>query len=149
MEKKQLHRRDFIKTTAKVAAVASLPLTSVSCSTPLPVWPKGKLNIGVCGLGMGFANTKNCMDENIVAICDVDQNRLDRVLQIFAEEYPDRIAPWAFQDYKEMLKVMDASLDAVIVATPDHNHAAITLDCMKAGKHVYTQKPLTRTVYES
>lgn len=149
MEKKQIPRREFIKTTAKVAAVASLPLSSVACKEPLPVWPKGKLNIGVCGLGMGFSNIKNCLDENIVAICDVDQTRIDKVLNIFAEQYADKIPPWAFQDYKEMLKVMDPVLDAVIIATPDHSHAMITLDCMKAGKHVYTQKPLTRTVYES
>lgn len=149
MEKKPIPRREFIKTTATVAAVASLPLASVSCSTPLPIWPEGKFNIAVCGLGMGFSNLKNCMGENIVAICDVDQNRLNRVLEIFATEFPDKIAPLPFQDYKEMLKTMDEVIDGVIIATPDHNHAYITLECMKAGKHVYTQKPLTRTVYES
>jgi len=48
-----------------------------------------------------------------------------------------------------MLDVMDHDIDAVMIATPDHTHAVIAMECMRRGKHVYMQKPLARTIYET
>jgi predicted dehydrogenase len=92
---------------------------------------------------------RKCADENIVAFCDVDQRPINNRLKQFKEEFPDKIEPYIYQDYRKMFEEIGDQIDAVIVATPDHTHANITLDAMKLGKHVYCQKPLTHSVYES
>ena len=165
---KSMPRRVFVKNAAFIAAAASaVPafLSSAGCKeekTPKkpkmkPVvidnkkrdFPKGKLNIAVIGLGMGYGNLRNCLGENIVAMCDVDMRILKAKLGQFMTDYPDRVVPYAYQNYREMFDKVGDQIDAVIVATPDHTHARITLDAMKLGKHVYTQKPLVHSVYES
>lgn len=104
--------------------------------------PSNKLNIAAIGVGgVGAANLRACENENIVALCDVDSAHPARV---FAR-YPKART---YKDYRVMLE-KEKSLDAVIVATPDHTHAVITMAAMQAGKHVYCQKPLTHTVYEA
>ena len=106
--------------------------------------PSNRLNlacVGVGARGIGVANLKSCAHENIVALCDVDA---DYAAPTFAA-YP-RARTYA--DYRVMLE-KQKDIDAVIVATPDHTHAVITLAAMAAGKHVYCQKPLTRTVAEA
>ncbi|MCY1721398.1 Gfo/Idh/MocA family oxidoreductase [Prolixibacteraceae bacterium Z1-6] len=156
MEKeKQVPRRDFIKTSALVATAVAVPtLLSTGCAEEKQEqeekkWPEGKLNIAVVGIGMGWGNMKNCMDENIVAVCDVDLDRMDKRITSFREEFPDKTVPYQYQDYKKMFSEIGNQIDAVIIATPDHTHANVTLDAMKLGKHVYCQKPLTHSVYES
>jgi len=102
-----------------------------------------RLNIAAVGIGgMGKSNIKAVSSENIVALCDVDDAYAGPVYN----EYPNAKR---FRDYRKMLDQMDRQIDAVIIATPDHTHAVIALECMKRGKHVYVQKPLTRTVYEA
>lgn len=145
----QLPRREFIKSSAIVASAITVPTLLTAGCKEEKNWPANKLNIAVIGLGMGYSNMRNCMDENIVAFCDVDKRRLDGKLDKFKEDYPDKIVPHAYQDYKKMFTELGDLIDAVIVATPDHTHAYITLEAMKLGKHVYCQKPLTHSVYES
>jgi hypothetical protein len=103
-----------------------------------------KLNVAVIGLGMrgpqilpGVAPT-----ENIVALCDVDDERLAAASQT----YPKAAK---YKDYRRMLDKEGAGIDAVMVATPDHQHTPMALMCMQHGKHVYCEKPLTRTVSEA
>ncbi len=106
--------------------------------------PSNKLNlaaIGVGAKGQGVANLKACAGENIVALCDVDA---DYAAPTFAR-YP---TAKTYVDYREMLE-KQKDIDAVIIATPDHTHAVITLATMAAGKHVYCQKPLTHTIREA
>ncbi len=154
-EENQIPRRDFNKSTAIVASTVTVAgLITESCSTPVAEpekkeWPGGKLNIAVVGVGMGFGNMGRCMDENIVALCDVDTERLKGRIESFKEEYPDKPVPYQYQNYKQMFGEIGNQIDAVIIATPDHTHANVTLDAMKLGKHVYCQKPLTHSVYES
>ena len=149
MEENQIRRRDFIKSSAVVAsAVAAPALLTAGCSEEKN-WPEDKLNIAVVGLGMGYGNMKRCMEENIVALCDVDNRRTKGKLEDFKENFPDKPVPYTFQDYRKMFDEIGDLIDAVIIATPDHTHAKITLDAMKLGKHVYCQKPLTHSVYES
>ncbi len=101
-----------------------------------------KLNIAGIGVGgMGAANLKALASENIVALCDVDQAYAARTFK----EYP---AAKHYSDYRELLD-KQKDLDAVVIATPDHTHAVIAMAAMKAGKHVYCQKPLTHDVYEA
>jgi hypothetical protein len=77
-----------------------------------------------------------------VALCDVDWNK--SVEKVFAT-YPKAKK---YKDYRDMLDSRK-KIDAVIVATPDHNHAHISMEAIRRGKHVYTEKPLTHTVYEA
>jgi predicted dehydrogenase len=77
-----------------------------------------------------------------VALCDVNESKATEMYRRF----PD--VP-KFQDYREMLEKKGREIDGVVVATPDHTHAVITAAAIRAGKHVYTEKPLTRTVHES
>lgn len=155
-EEKRLPRREFIRSSAlATTAAAVVPAIINAACTPAEQnqeeknWPEGKLNIAVVGLGMGYGNMKRCMDENIVALCDVDAERMEGRIADFKENYPDRTVPYIYQDYRKMFAEIGDKIDAVIVGTPDHTHAIVTLDAMKLGKHVYTQKPLTHSVYES
>ncbi len=146
----QIPRRDFLKTGAIMGIAATMPaLLNAGCAVEKKQWPEGKLNIAVIGLGVGFRSLKYCSDENIVAICDVDDRRLENQLAEIKELYPDKTLPYTYQDYRKMFKEIGDQIDAVVVATPDHTHTNMTLEAMKLGKHVYCQKPLTHTVYES
>lgn len=105
--------------------------------------PNEKLNIACIGVGtrgpeilLGVAPT-----ENIVALCDPDTVRAGKAFATYA-----KAAKYA--DYRKLLDT-ERSLDAVMIATPDHLHAPISLAAMQRGKHVYCEKPLTRTALES
>jgi predicted dehydrogenase len=80
--------------------------------------------------------------ENIVALCDVDWGYSKRVF----DAYPSAKRFW---DFRKMYDEMGKSIDAVIIATSDHTHALAASHAMTLGKHVYLQKPLTHSVYES
>jgi predicted dehydrogenase len=105
--------------------------------------PNDKLNIAAVGVGgVGASNVMNSNTENIVALCDVDWKYAAATFK----KYPKARV---FSDFRVMMDEMGDQIDAVIVATPDHTHAIITAQAMKMGKHVYVQKPLTHSVYES
>src|SRR5271165_2196651 len=106
--------------------------------------PNEKLNIGAVGVGVrgpailvGAAAT-----ENIVALCDVDE---ERSAHGFAQ-YP---AAKKYKDYRKMFETEGKNIDAVMIATPDHMHTPVALLAMQHGKHVYCEKPLTRTAWEA
>ncbi|MBN2375169.1 MAG: Gfo/Idh/MocA family oxidoreductase [Sedimentisphaerales bacterium] len=106
------------------------------------VAPSEKLNIAGIGIGgMGASNLRNVESENMVALCDVDDEYAAKTFQ----RYPQAKR---YRDYRKMLAEQQ-DIDAVVIATPDHTHAVIAMAAMKAGKHVYCQKPLTHNVYES
>jgi predicted dehydrogenase len=104
--------------------------------------PSAKLNIAGIGVGgMGASNLEALKSQNIVALCDVDPNHAAKTFKKYPNAKP-------YTDYREMLD-KQKDIDAVLIATPDHTHAVISLAAMKAGKHVYCQKPLTHDVYEA
>jgi predicted dehydrogenase len=106
------------------------------------VAPSGKLNIAAVGFrNQGGRDLKNYASENIVALCDVDETALNGE----AKEHP---AAEKWTDYREMLD-KQKNIDAVSIATPDNTHAVIAMAAMKAGKHVYCQKPLTHDIGEA
>jgi hypothetical protein len=82
------------------------------------------------------------MGNNLVAFCDVDAKRAGDIYQ----KHP---AARTFEDFRVMFDQMEKEIDAVLVATPDHTHAVAAVAAMKLGKHVYCEKPLTRTVHEA
>ena len=91
--------------------------------------------------GMGAANLANLQDENIVALCDVDPTFAANTIR----RYPKAKV---YTDFREMLD-KQRDIDGVVVATPDHTHAVISMAAIRCGKHVYCQKPLTHNVYEA
>ncbi len=91
---------------------------------------------------MGAANIAAvAQDNNIVALCDVDTRRAAETLQ----KHPNAKQ---YRDFRKMFDEMEKSIDAVIVATPDHTHAVAALAAIQRGKHVYCEKPLAHSVYE-
>ena len=101
-----------------------------------------KLRIAGIGVGgMGLNNMTNLAGEDIVALCDVDERHAGGAFK----KFPDA-KRW--RDFREMLE-KQPEIEAVMIATPDHTHASIALAALKAGKHVYCQKPLTHDIYEA
>jgi hypothetical protein len=141
-ESRKISRRGFIGTAAATAAgITVLPSNTIAGLGHKA--PSDKLNIAAVGIGgMGFANLKNMETENIVALCDVDWKYSNKVF----DHFPNAKKYW---DWRKMYDEMGKSFDAVLCATADHSHAGVTAHAITMGKHVYTQKPLTHSVYES
>lgn len=105
--------------------------------------PNEKLNIGGIGAGgKGYSDLAGCDTENIVALADPDEKQAKRAF----EKYPKATK---YKDFREMLDKEDRNIDAVTVSTPDHMHGSAAMWAMERGKHVYCQKPLTRTIWEA
>ena len=105
--------------------------------------PSEKLNIASIGAGgKAASDIHGCASENIVALCDVDEKQAARTFQKY-EKVPK------YKDFRKMLDKEGSGIDAVIVTVPDFMHATAAMWCMERGKHVYVQKPLTRTVWEA
>jgi predicted dehydrogenase len=99
-----------------------------------------KLNLGVVGVARrGGANLQGVADENIVALCDVDATLLGAA----AAKHPQA---GTYSDFRRLLDRND--LDAIVCSTPDHTHAVVATMALRSGRHVYCEKPLTRTVSE-
>ena len=142
MIKKDNSRRGFLKKSIIIPPLFIVPRHVLGGNGFTS--PSDKLNIAAVGVrkwGMGSNNLHQCRNENIVALCDVDYNQSKPTF----DKYPKAKV---YKDYRVMLD-KQKDIDAVIVATPDHNHAVITMKAIKMGKHVYCQKPLTHTVYEA
>jgi predicted dehydrogenase len=138
-----ISRRKFLETGAIAAAGLTIVPSSVLGKSMGYKAPSDKLNIAGIGIGgMGNANLNQLQSENIVALCDVDWKYSKKVL----DKYPNAKK---FYDYRKLYEEVGKSIDAVVVATADHTHAIIAADAMTMGKHVYVQKPLTHSVYES
>jgi len=139
----KISRRSFIgTTTAAAAGLTVLPSSVVSGLGHIP--PSDKLNIAGIGVGgMGNSNLRALKDtENIVAVCDVDW--------AYAKEKMDSYKKARqYWDFRKMYDEMGKDIDAVVIATADHTHAITAAHAIEMGKHVYVQKPLTHTVYES
>jgi predicted dehydrogenase len=133
-------RRNFLKTAALAATVTIVPRHVLG--GPRHVAPSDKMNVAGIGVGgMGGANLHALEGENIVALCDVDPSYAAHTIK----RYP---RAKLYADYRQMLE-RQKDIDGVVVATPDHTHAVISMAAMRAGKHVYCQKPLTHDVYEA
>jgi len=103
--------------------------------------PNEKLNIAIIGCGgRGRANTKAVQSENIVALCDVDEQALGTV----AKQFPQAKT---YVDWRKCLEQKD--IDAVLCSTTDHTHAFINVWAMNRGLHVYCEKPLANSVHEA
>ncbi|MDA3927851.1 MAG: Gfo/Idh/MocA family oxidoreductase [Prolixibacteraceae bacterium] len=142
-ESSGMDRRKFLGSAAIAAAGFSLLPNSVLGGLGHRA-PSDRLNIAVVGIGgMGNRNLKAVVaTENIVALCDVDWAYSKHVFDANPKAK-------AFKDWRRMFDEMAKDIDAVIVATADHTHAIVAATAMTLGMHVFVQKPLTHTVYES
>lgn len=140
---KNITRRTFLGTTGTLAAGLTILPGSVISGLGYKA-PSDKLNIAVVGIGgVGKSNINAVKNsENIVALCDVDWEYAKPVFDAF----PNAKRFW---DWRKMYEEMGSSIDAVICATADHTHALVASHAISMGKHVYVQKPLTHSVYES
>ena len=133
-----MNRRKFIGKSTVAFGMAGLSAAKLRAASP-----NNKLNIAAIGVGgMGSGNIEKCSEENIVALCDVDLKRGGKTFGAHPKAK-------RFRDFRVMLDKMEKEIDAVIIATPDHTHAVATMEAMRRGKHVYTQKPLTHTIWEA
>ena len=135
-------RRDFLKK----AAVAAAGLTIVPSKTIAGLGhkaPSDTMNIVGIGIGgKGHPNLVGMKTENIIGLCDIDWKYAKNCF----EEFPDAKRYW---DWRKMFDELGDQIDGVMIATPDHTHATIAATALTMGKHVYCQKPLTHSVYES
>jgi predicted dehydrogenase len=134
-------RRKFIALTS--TATIFLPASLTTAATrPRRIDRNETLNIGIIGAGgKGLENINGVSSENIIAVCDVDDNRA-------AQAYKRLTNATRYRDYRRMLE-KEKNLDAVVVTTPDHHHAPAAIMAMKLGKHVYCEKPLTHSIHET
>jgi predicted dehydrogenase len=113
--------------------------------------PSDSVNIAVVGYihGMGTQNLSNIAStDNIVALCDCDESEAAKAALVRRKTLELRPQAVRYTDYRVMFE-KQKDIDAVIVATPDHSHAVIAMAAMQLGKHVYLQKPMTRTISEA
>jgi predicted dehydrogenase len=164
----RISRRTFVRDTGRAAAAFALAPMIVPRHVLGGVGyraPSRTLNVacvGIGGMGMSNMNVLVQAGENVVAVCDVDFPFVERQLagrlrppqgqtsstpeSLKLKEAYEKAAK--YEDFRVMLE-RQKDIDAVLIATPDHTHAVIANLAMKAGKHVYVQKPLTYSVYES
>jgi len=136
---RKISRRNFLQTTAGVAAFTIVPRHVLGGSQRAP---SDKLNVACIGVGgRGGASVGGCSGENIVALCDADMRRAGGQFK----KYPKAKQ---YSDFRKMLDEMDKQIDAVTVATPDHTHAVACMDAIRRGKHVFCEKPLAHSIYE-
>ena len=145
MENFDLNRRRFIK-----AATASLALAALEVNGMDFVIPPGNLRVGLIGTGWyGKSDLFRLIQVapvNVVALCDVDKNLLSEAAKLVSQRQASHQTPRTYNDYRKMLA--ENQLDIVVIGTPDHWHALQAIDSMKAGAHVYVQKPISVDVIE-
>src|SRR6266404_2888878 len=134
-----MNRRHFLMSSA--AGAAGLALRA---DEPKKASPNDRLRVGVIGVaGQGHYNWDQIAkvpQAEIVALCDVHEPRTGPARQAFPKASFD-------VDFRKLLE--RKGLEAVVIATPDHTHAVATVAALKAGLHVYCEKPLTHYVHEA
>ncbi len=142
MNTPDMDRRTFLKTASLASAAVSLPniLRSQGAGAQSP---GNKLNVACCGAGgRGYDAVQAMKGENLVALCDVDDERA-------AKAYGELPGVPHFRDFRVMLDKMGSKIDAVTVSTPDHMHFPIAMSALALGKHVFVEKPLTHTLAQT
>ena len=151
--KSAISRRSFLMGSA--AAATALTMTPGDLlADEKKKSPSDKLNIACIGAGgKGSSDIVDAATDNIVAICDVDDEKFADLFNHCKENRPDALPMLEkakrYKDYRIMLEENARLIDAVTVSTPDHTHAPAAMMALKMKKHVWVQKPLTHTVHEA
>jgi predicted dehydrogenase len=146
------NRRAFLQQSSALAGGAFL-LSSIG-TNPFGfrrrVSPADQINVGAIGVnGMGWADLSAALKQpgvNVVALCDVDKNVLDKRMKSLADMKIDTSRVRTYSDYRKLLEQKD--IDVVIIGTPDHWHALIMMEACMAGKDVYVEKPVGNSIGE-
>ncbi|MBN2133520.1 MAG: Gfo/Idh/MocA family oxidoreductase [Sedimentisphaerales bacterium] len=134
-------RREFVGAAAAVAAFTFVPRHVLGGAGRDSA--NNKLNIAGIGVGgQGGGDMNALAGENVVALCDVDEERAAGTFKRFPNAK-------RYRDFRVMLEKEQKNIDAVMIATPDHVHAPAAIMAMKMGKHVYCEKPMAHTIYEA
>jgi len=140
--RKGMSRRQFIRRTGAALAALTVAPAHVLGGAARPA-PSEKLDLAFVGVGgRGGVNLGGLGgSNNVVALCDVDTRRAGKAF----DRHPKART---FRDFRRMLDAVEKQIDAVVVSTPDHTHAAAALAAIRRGKHVYCEKPLAHSVWE-
>jgi predicted dehydrogenase len=137
----EINRRDFIKRAAAVTAATSISMAGLSTDKVLGA--NDRIRLGVIGMGrQGTDNMQNFMKHGVevAGVCDVFDPSLQKGLQAAGGKAT------TYKDFRKLLD--DKTIDVIINATPDHWHALATVEACKAGKDVYTEKPISVAIEE-
>jgi predicted dehydrogenase len=143
-----MKRKDFIKRSVLVAGAGmSYPTYASLLDRSSIIGANDRVRFGAIGVnGMGWADTKALLkvpNVELVAICDVDQNVLDkRKKELDAKDISVKI----YSDYRKLLEQKD--IDAIVIGAPDHWHALMMIHASEAGKHIYVEKPIGNSIGE-
>ena len=151
----RLSRRDFCRSAVAAAVVAAVPLILPArlrgATAPSNRIRVGQIGCGRIAQGHDLPGVLNSGLADVVAVCDLDSNRVAQCRTLIGELLQKKGAPvpaiTGYHDFRELLAHPD--LDAVVISTPEHWHAELALAAIYAGKDVYLQKPMTMTHEES
>jgi len=149
MTKSGMNRREFVKGLGGTAiAVFGFPYVLNAAADETAANDKitlGFIGVGKQGVGLlwSFLQLPAC---RVVAVCDVDKQKLKRAIDLVSENYGENSGCAAYGDFRELLARSD--IDAVVIAVPEHSHAIISIEACKNGKDVYCEKPLCLTIAE-
>ena len=159
-ERHEVSRRKFIKAAAQGTIASAIVARGFPVIVPASVFgstsPSNRINVGAIGTGRisrghDLPGVWKYDGARIVAVCDLDSKRVEDARKLVNEYYGKQTGKsydgvTGYADYGELLKNKD--VDAVVISTPDHWHALIAIDAVKAGKDVYLQKPASLTIAE-
>jgi predicted dehydrogenase len=140
-----IDRRNFIKGSTAILALTAFGASAIDL-------PKSAKTYRVALIGAGWYGKSDLFrliqvaSVEVVALCDPDQHMLKDAAKLVSERQQSGKTPQLYNDYRKLLK--DHSLDIVVIGSPDHWHALQAIDALKAGAHVYVQKPISVDVLE-
>lgn len=143
MSSSYIHRRQFIRNTSAALALAALKTHGLNITSS---------NRRVALIGTGWYGKSDLFrliqvaPVDVVALCDVDKHQLNNAADMVSQRQQNHKRPALYGDYRKLLS--EQKPDIVIVGTPDHWHALITIDAIRSGAHVYVQKPISVDVME-
>lgn len=145
MDNSTINRRRFLQ-----GATASLALATIGAGATSFITPGKKFRVALIGTGWyGKSDLFRLIQVapvEVIALCDVDRNMLAKAASMVSQHQKSGKSPLLYNDYRKMLA--ENELDIVLIGTPDHWHALQTIDALKAGAHVYVQKPISVDVLE-
>jgi predicted dehydrogenase len=153
-----MKRRDFLARTGALSAASLAGMTVYSCNSKYKSakemtvpGPNDTINLGFIGVGLRFMQLfdefKNLPGTRMVAVSDIDDKRIERARNMIDAHYnPGEKSCAGYKDFRELLERED--IDGVVVVTPDHWHAIMTIMAIRHGKDVYCEKPVSHTIEE-
>ncbi|MEO7524265.1 MAG: Gfo/Idh/MocA family oxidoreductase, partial [Ferruginibacter sp.] len=135
-----INRRHFLK-----GATASLALSTLGTNAMDVIYPAKTLRVALIGTGWyGKSDLFRLIQVapvEVIALCDVDKNQLAAAAKLVSQRQKSGKTPRLYADYQKLLS--ENELDIVLIGTPDHWHALMMIEAVKAGAHVYVQKPIS------